>query len=99
MLLTQGMPLPGRRQHDSIEVWVTIEFNAEHVPDFALIPVSAGPQLHDTGNIEITVLQGYFHSEIAIPGEGHKVVDDGKFACRLACPVASKPLVDGGNVE
>ena len=39
IFLAQRMALPGARQHDALQIRVTIEGDAEQIPDFALVPV------------------------------------------------------------
>ena len=49
MVLAQRVALPGRRHQDPPQMRMPLEGDAEHVPDFALVPVRGRPEIRHGG--------------------------------------------------
>uniref|UniRef100_Q7R783 Uncharacterized protein n=1 Tax=Plasmodium yoelii yoelii TaxID=73239 RepID=Q7R783_PLAYO len=99
MILAQGMALPGRRHDEAAQVGMPVETDAEHVPDFALVPVGGGADGNDAGERRIGLRQGDFQPDIGVALQRDEVIDDRVGACRHAVTVLPDPFIDGGQVE
>ena len=55
MILSQWMASPGLRHQNSGQVRMILEHDAEHVPDFALIPVGRWPDVGSSIQSEVVV--------------------------------------------
>jgi hypothetical protein len=72
--------------------------DAEHVPDFALVPVRRRPDIHNTIEGGMLACEGDFESNVPVALERQEVIDDGEIARRLAFPMGAHALVNRREV-
>ena len=76
-----------------------VEGDAEHVPDFALVPVRGRPEIRHRGERRRAAGERDFDANVRVALVGKQVIDDGEVARRLVLAMEALTLVDGGKVE
>ena len=99
VLLAQGVALPPRGHEDAAQVGMAVNRDAEHVPDFALVPVGVGPEVGDGAHGGVLAVEGHLDPHVLVSLQGDKVVDDAEVGRRLALAVRPRALVDGRDVQ
>ena len=99
VILAQRMAFPGRRHHDAAQIRVAVEHDAEHVPDFALVPVGVGPDAGRGRGGQVVVEQRYLEPDLGHRRQTQQVIDDREVAGRLIDAVLAHALVDRGEIE
>jgi hypothetical protein len=90
IVLSQRMPFPVGRHENAFEVRMVVYVDAEHVPNFAFVPVGGAP---DAGNgFDVRLVTGYarFDTQAAESFDGVEVIDDFKARGR-------RVPIDGGD--
>ena len=80
-------------------MWMPVEDDAEHVPDFALVPVRGGPKVCHGGERGCAAGERHFDSNVCVTLVGKQVIDDGEVARRLVLAMDTLTFVDGSEVE
>src|SRR5690606_25963485 len=96
MLLAERMTFPRRRHQEPPQALMTLERDAEHVPDFSLVPARGRPEPRYARHRRPLALERDLDSQILVPPVGEEVIDDREVARRLAVAVLAQPLVDRG---
>jgi hypothetical protein len=92
------MALPARRHQDATQVWVTVEADAEHVPDLALVPVGRRPEVRYGWQGWRIGDQRNLDANIGVSLIREEVIHDGEVARRLLRRPRADPLVDRGEI-
>ena len=79
-LLAQRMTLPPRRHENPGSRRQAVEAHAEHVPDFALVPLGRREHARDRGQRGRLAQQGDLEPHVAVVLERQQVVDDREIA-------------------
>src|SRR6185503_7892375 len=98
MLLTQRMPNPGSRHENALKMRMPIETNAEHIPDFPLIPVRRRPKVGNCANRCPVFLERSLDPDICVAIKGQQVIDDGEVARRRILRMSPHALINGREV-
>jgi hypothetical protein len=80
-------------------MWMSVEGDAEHVPDFALVPIRGGPKVRDGGERGCAACERHFDANVCVTLVGKQVIDDGEIARRLVLAMDALTFVDGGKIE
>ncbi len=98
-VLAQRVTFPGWRHHDARQVRVAFEVDAEHVPDFALVPVGVGPDAGDGRHAEVAFGQGHLDHHVTITLQRHEVIEHGEIgAGRQPLTLGAQTLVHAVQV-
>ena len=76
-----------------------IEGDAEHVPDFALVPVRGRPEIRHRGERWRAAGERDFDANVGVTFIGKQVIDDGKVVRRLVLTMDALTFIDGSKVE
>src|ERR671923_1959955 len=98
MILAEGMTVPGGGHQNAPEVWMALEDDAEHIPDFALIPIGRGPEINDAADGGEFALERDLEADVGVAIVGQELIDHGEIAVRLPMALRTDALVDGGEV-
>ena len=90
-VLAQRVTFPGRRHHDARQVRVTREVDAEHVPDFALVPAGIRPDAGHGWDAQVALGQRDLDHHIAVTSQRHQVIEHGEIGA------ARQPLTLGAQ--
>lgn len=77
---------------------MSIEPNAEHIEDFAFVPVGVYPKGRDARGSRVIALEGYLKTDKIVSFKGEEVVYDGEFMNRVTVFAISATLVNRGDV-
>ncbi len=77
-VLAQRVAFPGRRHHDAAQVRVAWEVDAEHVPDFTLVPVGVGPDAGNRRYAQIAFGKRYLDHHVAVSLDRQQVIEHGE---------------------
>ena len=61
---------------------MTFEVDAEHVPDFALVPVGVRPDTGHGRDAQVFFGQGHLDHHVAVTFQRHQVIEDGEVRTR-----------------
>ena len=95
MLLAQRVPLPVVGHEDAPQIRMTLEIDAEHVEDLALVPVGRGPNVGQRRRRRHLSMQWHLDPHISGVVVGHQMVNQGEIVVRA---FATGALVDCGQV-
>ena len=98
VILAQGVSRPGGRHQNAFKMRVAGKADAEHVPDFPLIPVGRRKHPGSGGDAQVFLGQSHFQHDVPIAGNGHQLIEDGEISVRQALAMAAQPLVRGRQV-
>ena len=65
-VLAQRVTFPGRRHHDARQVRVAREVDAEHVPDFTLVPAGVWPDAGHGRDAQVALAQRDLDHHVAV---------------------------------
>jgi hypothetical protein len=99
MVFAERVALPGRWHQDAPQMWMSVEGDAEHVPDFALVPVRRGPKVRHGGERGRADGERHFDSNVCVTLVGKQMIDDGEVARWLVLAMDTLTFVDGSEVE
>src|SRR5262245_47379967 len=77
-----AVPILGHQQ--AARIGMTVERDAEKIPDLALEPVRRGPQIADRRHVRIVAVQAHLQAEALPVGDRHEEVD--QLEARLSRP-------------
>ncbi|MNP29017.1 hypothetical protein D3C76_1220230 [compost metagenome] len=72
--------------------------DAEHVPDFTLVPVGVGPDTGDGGQVQVAFAEGHLDHHVAVPLHREQVVEHAEVCARQAAALGAQALVDAMQV-
>ncbi|MCY1426696.1 hypothetical protein D9M71_425220 [compost metagenome] len=98
VVLAQRVAFPGRWHHDPGQVRVAGKVDAEHVPDFALVPVGVRPDAGHRWQAEVALGQGDLDHYVTITFERHQVVEHAEVGARQAAALGAQALVHAVQV-
>src|ERR1043166_1291486 len=92
------MALPGARHQDSFKVRMAVKRDAKHVPDFALVPISGGPEIRYSWQRRMVAIQRNLKANVFVALVREQVIDDREITWRLISARVAHTLVDGREV-
>src|ERR1051326_6561760 len=92
------MALPGARHQDSFKVRMAVKRDAEHVPDFALVPIRCGPEIRDGCQRWIVAIQRNLKANVLVALVREQVIDDREITWGLIGARVAHTLVNGSEV-
>ncbi len=97
-VLAQRVAFPGRRHHDAAQVRVAWEVDAEHVPDFTLVPVGVGPDAGNRRYAQIAFGKRYLDHHVAVSLDRQQVIEHGEVCAGQTTTVCAQSLVHAMQV-
>jgi hypothetical protein len=98
MVFPKWVTFPSGRHQDPSQVWMTVNADAKHVPDFALVPVRRRPNVGDGRKRGRFAFERHLDAHIFVSLVGEQMIDDSKIALWLPVPVGADAFVDRGKI-
>lgn len=98
VVLAQRVAFPGGRHHDAAEVRVAGKVDAEHVPDFALVPVGVRPDTGHGRQVQVAFAERHLDHHIAVTLDRQQVVEHAEVGSWQAAALGAQALVDAVQV-